>query len=90
MSFGRNNSLQVLEPIPDGRSIFATLAQMADLVVVEDVDLDSDQLCSHLREHNLTELAASDATDHVRMQSANLFCITNRQHGGQLSGKRLW
>ena len=83
MPFGRNISLS------DGRSIFAVLVQMADMVVVEDVDLDPDQLCDHLREHNLTELAASDATDYARMQSARLLCITSRQRGGELPGKRL-
>src|ERR1035437_5705701 len=62
--------------LADNQSIFSVLAKMARLVVTEDVDLGPEQLRDHLEKLNLTDLAASDATDHVRMQSAHLLCIT--------------
>ncbi len=76
--------------LDDQTSILAHLADMAELVVIEDVDLTADLLREHLEANALDHLAASDATDRVRMQSARLLCVSRRERQAALPGRRIW
>jgi hypothetical protein len=76
--------------LPDGTSMLDRLSSLADLIVIEDVDLHADVMVEHLRQHGLEHLAASDATDRVRMQVASLLCITRRELEAALPGRRIW
>jgi len=82
-----NPNALVLE---DGSSLFERLCAIADLVVVEDVDLAPPLLVRHLEHHRLAGLAASDATDGRRMHSACLLCVARRDLAPFLPGRRLW
>ncbi len=74
----------------DGRSIFNRMCKVANLVVIEDVDLTPALLKTHLKQTACFDLAASDATDRVRMQSARLTCVTSKQLAAHLPGRRIW
>lgn len=76
--------------LPEGSSILEHLCQLADLIVIEDVDLTAAVLCEHLKVNSLHNLAACDATDRTRMQSASLLCITRRELESALPGRRIW
>ena len=76
--------------LDDGRCLFEQLAAIADLVVIEDVDMDADRLYDYLDLNNPKDLAASDATDRRRMQLSNLLCFSRREHADLLPGGRLW
>ena len=76
--------------LPDGRSILETLCRIARLVVIEDVDLAASDLRLHRQQHGLHGVAATEATDRVRMQSARLFCLAQTQHRSHLPGRPLW
>ncbi len=76
--------------LPDGGSILERLSRLAGLIVIEDVDLTAAILRSHLETLGLHHLAASDATDRVRMQSASLLCVTRRELESTLPGRRIW
>jgi hypothetical protein len=76
--------------LPDGSSMFGRLSELADLIVIEDVDLHADVLVEHLTKRKLDHLAASDATDRVRMQSASLLCMSRRELVAALPGRRVW
>lgn len=76
--------------LPDGTSIFSALVRLANLIVIEDVDLSPDILREHLQTHSPGDLAASDATDRMRMQSASLLCVTRRGLASALPGRRIW
>ena len=76
--------------LDDGRCLLEQLAAIADLVVIEDVDMDADQLYDYLDLGNPKELAASDVTDRRRMQLSNLLCFSRREHADLLPGDRLW
>jgi len=76
--------------LEDGSSLFERLCAIANLVVVEDVDLTPHFLVQHLEHHRLVGLAASDATDERYMHSAHLFCVTRREQAPCLPGRRLW
>lgn len=76
--------------LPDGSSLLDRLSQLANLIVIEDVDLTGDILKNHLRESALHHLAASDATNRIRMQLASLFCVTRKACSATLPGRRLW
>jgi len=85
----RRFNTEALE-LEDGSSLFEHLCAIADLVVVEDVDLAPPLLVRHLQHHRLAGLAASDATDGRRMRSACLLCVTRRDLSPFLPGRRLW
>jgi hypothetical protein len=76
--------------LADGSSLFERLCAIADLVVVEDVDLAPPVLVQHLEHHRLEGLAASDATDGRRTHSGHLLCVARRNLALYLPGKRLW
>jgi hypothetical protein len=76
--------------LPDGRSILNQLCRMANLIVIEDVDLTAELLLEHLKSKGLRHLAASDATNRIRMQSASLICVTRRELEAALPGRRIW
>jgi len=76
--------------LEDGSSLFERLCAIAELVVVEDVDLAPSLLVRHLEHHRLDDLAASDATDARHMHSAYLFCIGRRELAPRLPGRRIW
>ena len=65
------------------------LGLLADLIVIEDVDLHMDIVVEHLKKHELDHLVASDATDRVRMQSASLLCVSRCGRDMTLSGRRV-
>lgn len=76
--------------LDNGSSIFDQLCRRTELVALEDVDLTPELLQQHLEAKNLHHLAASDATDRVRIQTANLLCLTRREFESALPGKRIW
>ncbi|MCX5653214.1 MAG: hypothetical protein NTY65_00965 [Planctomycetota bacterium] len=76
--------------LEDGSSLFERLCAIAELVVVEDVDLAPSLLVRHLEDHRLDGLAASDATDARHMHSAYLLCIGRRELMPCLPGRRIW
>jgi len=76
--------------LSDGSSMLDRLSSLADLILIEDVDLHADGLAEHLKKRKLDNLAASDATDHVRMQSASLPCVSRRELAAALPGRRIW
>jgi hypothetical protein len=76
--------------LEDGSSLFERLCAIAELVVVEDVDLASSLLVQHLEQYRLDDLAASDATEARHMHSANLLCIGRRELAPCLPGRRIW
>lgn len=76
--------------LPDGSSMLAHLSSLADLIVIEDVDLHADTLTRHMREQELHHLTANDAADRVRMQTASLLCVSRRELGAALLGKQIW
>jgi len=73
-----------------GESLLEQLCRIADLVVVEDVDLTPDALVAHLETCGLDGVAASDATDFGRSHSAHLLCAVRRDLASCLPGRRLW
>ena len=76
--------------LEDGSSLFERLCTIAELVVVEDVDLAPPMLLRHLERHCLDGLAASDATDGRRIHSGHLLCVAHRNLAPCLPGRRLW
>lgn len=76
--------------LEDGSSLFERLCAIADLVVVEDVDLAPPLLVRHLEYHHLGGLAASDATDGRRTHSGHLLCVARCNLALCLPGRRLW
>lgn len=76
--------------LPDGSCTPDRLSSLADMVVIEDVDLHADVLVEHLTKRKLDHLAASDATDRVRMQSGSLLCMSRRELVAALPGRRIW
>lgn len=76
--------------LPDGSSMPDRLSRLAGMVVIEDVDLHANGLVEHLKKRKLDHLAASDATDRVRMQSASLLCVSQRELETALPGRRIW
>ncbi|MEX2389506.1 MAG: hypothetical protein WD534_16645 [Phycisphaeraceae bacterium] len=76
--------------LDNGSSIFDQLCRRTELVVIEDVDLTPELLQEHLAARGLHHLAASDATDRVRMQTGNLLCITRREFESALPRRRIW
>jgi len=76
--------------LDDGRCLLEQLAAIADLVVIEDVDMDADQLYDYLDLSNPGQLAASDATDRRRMQLSNVLCFSRRELADLLPGDRVW
>ncbi len=76
--------------LPDGQSILAALCALSDLVVIEDVDFNAKAILRHMKTNGLSNLAASDATDRVKMQGANLLCVSERKNEGFLPGRRIW
>lgn len=76
--------------LPEGSSILEHLCRLADLIVIEDVDLTAVVLVEHLKALGLHNLAASDATDRTRMQTARLLCITRCELESALPGRRIW
>ena len=76
--------------LSDGRSMLDCLSQLVGMIVIEDVDLHADVLVAHLEKRKLRHLAASDATDRVRMQSASLLCVARRELETALPGRRIW
>lgn len=76
--------------LPNGHSLLDKLSLMANQIVIEDVDLTADIMVKHLRAHGLAHLAATDATDRVRMQSARLLCVAQRKFKSALPGKSIW
>ncbi len=76
--------------LPDGSCMLDRLSSLADLVLIEDVDLHADALVEHLKKRKPHHLAASDATDRVRMQSASLLCVCRRELASALPGRRVW
>lgn len=74
----------------DGSSILDRLCAMADMVVIEDVDLTSEILGEHLRTCDLHQLAASNATGRLRRQTSNLLCVVRRELEAALPGDRIW
>ena len=76
--------------LEDGSSLFERLCTIAELVVVEDVDLAPPLLVRHLERHHLDGLAASDATDGRRTHSGHLLCVARRNLAPCLAGRRLW
>jgi hypothetical protein len=76
--------------LSSGRSALDNLCWMADLCVIEDVDLQAGVLLRHLESHRLGALAASDVTDRARMRSASLLCVCRREKSTLLPGRRIW
>lgn len=76
--------------LPDDSSMLDRLCQLAGMVVIEDVDLHAEVLIDHLKKRGLDHLAASDATDRVRMQSASLLCVCSRELETALPGRQIW
>ena len=76
--------------LEDGSSLFQRLCAIADIVVVEDVDLAPPLLVQHLERHCLNGLAASDVTDARHMHSAHLLCVGRRELAPRLPGRRIW
>ncbi len=76
--------------LPDGCSVLDQLCRTASLVVIEDVDLTAEVMIEHLKSKDLQHLAASDATNRIRMQSASLLCVTRRELEAALPGRRIW
>lgn len=71
----------------------STLSMMCDLsqwVVIEDVDMTPAILLRHLKEMNLSNLSASDATDRKHMHGTNLLCLCKKENQHHLPGKRFW
>jgi hypothetical protein len=81
-----NPNALVLE---DGSSLFERLCALANLAVVEDVDLAPPLLVRHLEQHRLGGLAASDATDAGHVHSAYLLCVGRRELAPCLPGRRI-
>ena len=76
--------------LPDGNSMLDRLSRLAGMIIVEDVDLHAEVLVDHFRNLGLNQLAASNATDRVRMQSASLLCVTRRELEATLPGRQIW
>lgn len=76
--------------LPDHSSMLDRLCQLAGMAVIEDVDLHAEVLIDHLKKRGLDHLAASDATDRLRMQSASLLCVCSRELETALPGRRIW
>ncbi|HUS45757.1 MAG TPA: hypothetical protein VM219_06970 [Phycisphaerae bacterium] len=76
--------------LADGSSLLEQLCTVAELAIIEDVDLTPQLLKAHLDTHGLDCLAASDATDPRRMHSAYLLCVANRCLASCLPGRRIW
>jgi len=76
--------------LADGSSLFERVCAVANLAVVEDVDLAPSLLVRHLEDHRLGGLAASDATDGRRAHAGHLLCVTRRDLAPCLPGRRLW
>jgi hypothetical protein len=76
--------------LADGSSLFERLSAVANLIVVEDVDLTPPALVHHLESHRLVGLAASDALDSQRGCSGSLLCVARRALASYLPGSRLW
>jgi hypothetical protein len=71
-------------------NLLERLCGIAELVVIEDVDLTPDGLASHLKICGLDGVAASDATGTGVSHSANLLCAVRRDMAACLPGRRLW
>jgi len=76
--------------LPDGQSILAALCAIGDLVVIEDIDFAANALVRHMQTYGLSNLAASDATDRVKMQGTNLLCVSDRINEEFLPARRIW
>lgn len=74
----------------NGSCLLEQLTAIADVAVIEDVDMSADQLYDYLTLSKPAELAASDATDRRRMVLSNLLCLSHRKHAALLPGERLW
>jgi hypothetical protein len=73
-----------------GQSVFGRLCEIAKVVVIEDVDLSSQNLRDHLRKLGLTQLAASEVSGPIQKQSARLFCLCRKELLPHLPGERIW
>jgi hypothetical protein len=76
--------------LPSGGSALEKLCSMADLCVIDDVDLQVGVLRRHLESHRLGALGASDVTDRGRMRSTSLLCVCRREKADLLPGRRIW
>ncbi|MGD0138212.1 MAG: hypothetical protein ABSD28_05000 [Tepidisphaeraceae bacterium] len=76
--------------LPDGQSALAALCSIGDLVIIEDVDFNARALRRHMEGNDLSDLAAADVTDRVRMQGTNLLCVSQRKNERFLPGRRIW
>ncbi len=74
----------------DRSSILDRLCAIADMVVIEDVDLTPELLGEHLRTSDLHQLAASNATGPTRGPTSNLLCVVRRELAAALPGERIW
>jgi hypothetical protein len=76
--------------LPEGGSALEKLCNLAKLVVIEDVDLTKKDLIQHLIEYDLENIAASHVNRHNRINSAQIFCLCDREFEEFLPGKKIW
>jgi hypothetical protein len=76
--------------LPDGNSVLEKLCNLAKLVVIEDADLTKRDLIGHLVEYDIENIAASHVNRHNRINSAQIFCLCDKEFGEFLPGKKIW
>lgn len=76
--------------LPSGGSAIERLCSLAEVCIIEDIDLNTQTLSRHLADYKLTDIAASDATKRFRMRSASLLCICRKEYSHLLPGRRIW
>ena len=74
----------------DGNSVWKKLCNLAKLVVIEDTDLTKKDLIRHLVEYDLDDIVASHVNRHNRINSAQIFCLCDKEFEEFLPGKRIW
>lgn len=76
--------------LPEGGSALEKLCNLAKLVVIEDVDLTKKGLIQHLIEYDLENITVSHVNRHNRINSAQVFCLCDKEFEKFLPGKRIW
>lgn len=73
-----------------GRSIIAQIMKSADVIVIEDMDLEPDHLLAHRTQFGLSGTACVHLVRDGFRTEANHFVINKTGFVDQLPGERLW
>jgi len=61
--------------LPSGRSLIGQLMEMADRIIIEDIDLTARHLREHMERFDLKGLRVRNVTDRRRMHGASLILV---------------